>query len=545
MSKTRMSFRVIRDRATLALFRAETATRIQVELPMEYLERAAVVALVSADGKTIRGGFAIAGAGGIRALEQLPDGYVANHPYLRTRLDRCFEVNAFWLDRREVRTSACFFLYVQCFLRILGQAFRGRTHFVYAFDANHHRLEKMFAAFHPVRIFHGEVKALPGMKGTAVEVVEVCSIPRLLFSALRNPLFILRRMRPRKGRREAPALPDDTSLRALVAELAPYAKVSRAHFYGDLSVTALLAWGSLLALSLRPWDIWSPLLLLVSYLAFYRGNAFIHEVVHFGKKVKGIGALYNLAFGFPDRIPYYIHEPHKYHHLPNTFGTAKDPEYLYLKGKGAAYFLRPLYAAPLAPLLLLVRFGLLPLVSWAFPKSWRMAIYQKLSTIVVNPAYVRPEGRPADIRRAAVQDLGCAAYVVAFAALWWAGILNGAFFAWWYLIAVVATAVNMYRARVAHLYDGDGRVLTDLEALRDSTTIEGSLWSELWAPLGLKYHALHHLAPQIPYHGLGPAHRHLRSRLSPRHPYSRTMLPSLRSGLRQYRGILRGVDAQT
>jgi fatty acid desaturase len=31
----------------------------------------------------------------------------------------------------------------------------------------------------------------------------------------------------------------------------------------------------------------------------------------------------------------------------------------------------------------------------------------------------------------------------------------------------------------------------------------------LWAPVGLRFHALHHLLPGLPYHALGEAHRRL------------------------------------
>jgi fatty acid desaturase len=35
----------------------------------------------------------------------------------------------------------------------------------------------------------------------------------------------------------------------------------------------------------------------------------------------------------------------------------------------------------------------------------------------------------------------------------------------------------------------------------------------LWAPVGLRYHALHHLIPSVPYHALGEAHRRLVAQL--------------------------------
>ena len=41
------------------------------------------------------------------------------------------------------------------------------------------------------------------------------------------------------------------------------------------------------------------------------------------------------------------------------------------------------------------------------------------------------------------------------------------------------------------------------------------------APVGLRYHALHHLLPRLPYHNLGKAHARLSAQLAAISPYHR------------------------
>ena len=43
----------------------------------------------------------------------------------------------------------------------------------------------------------------------------------------------------------------------------------------------------------------------------------------------------------------------------------------------------------------------------------------------------------------------------------------------------------------------------------DSIDIPGRIWTELWAPAGLRYPATHHCFPGIPYHALPAAYRRL------------------------------------
>lgn len=326
--------------------------------------------------------------------------------------------------------------------------------------------------------------------------------------------------------------------------LRPFHEVSALRFYIDLILTAMVLWLCLFLLSQMPSDIFAFPLFVLAYLVFFRANAFVHEVVHFQHRIKYLGPLYNILLGFPNRVPLYFHEPHHFHHMPTSFGTEADPEYLYLKGKGALYFFFPFFAAPFYPIILLVRFGILPLFLWILPRQIQERVFQRFSTLVVNPGYERPFVSMKDLSRARWQDLGCSAYLVMFLVLFGFGVLNFKFFILWYVLAVLTGIVNVYRARVAHIYDSPGGRLKPFETLRDSITIEGNLLTCFWAPLGLNYHSLHHLAPYVPYYNLGRAHAFLRGQLEPLHPYHKTIQKDLTRGLRQYLRTLKALESK-
>ncbi len=75
---------------------------------------------------------------------------------------------------------------------------------------------------------------------------------------------------------------------------------------------------------------------------------------------------------------------------------------------------------------------------------------------------------------------------------------------------------------------GDGRELSFEEQLLDSVNYPHRAWvTELWGPIGTRYHALHHLFPSIPYHNLGIAHRRLAAGLPADSLYHETTRVSL------------------
>ena len=78
----------------------------------------------------------------------------------------------------------------------------------------------------------------------------------------------------------------------------------------------------------------------------------------------------------------------------------------------------------------------------------------------------------------------------------------------------VTAVLNQLRTLVAHLWENDGDPMTVTAQYLDSVNVPPpGIMAELWAPVGLRYHALHHLLPSMPYHSLAEAHRRLAKEL--------------------------------
>ncbi|MXO52349.1 fatty acid desaturase [Erythrobacter gaetbuli] len=250
-------------------------------------------------------------------------------------------------------------------------------------------------------------------------------------------------------------------------------------------------------------------LAVVSVLALYRALLFIHEISHFRNgALPGFRAAWNLFVGIPMLTPSFMYEQvHTLHHKRTQYGTIEDPEYLPLALMKP--WSLPLFViiAILAPVALLIRFTVLVPLGAIIPAIRRLT-WQRASALAINPDFRRraPEGDLAP--RVLLQEAG--GFV-------WSWLLIGSVFAFGWkplLIALgVASAVallNQLRTLVAHLWENEGEAMTVTAQFLDSVNVPPpGFIAEIWAPVGLRYHALHHLMPSMPYHSLPEAHRRL------------------------------------
>jgi fatty acid desaturase len=273
--------------------------------------------------------------------------------------------------------------------------------------------------------------------------------------------------------------------------------------------------------------------LLISGLALFRLGTFMHEIQHFsGAAMRRFTFCWNVLCGIPMLTPSFLYDNHISHHRSTTYGTIDDGEYLPL-GRGAwGHFAVYIAQALLLPVIVAFRFLVLTPLALA-NRAWRRLVLERFSFYGINPHYRHKPHDPMP-RSWAWLEAACMlrAWAVPIGIAY--GLLPTVRIAELYLLASVSLGLNYVRNIAAHRYRNEGERMTYTEQLLDSINITGHpLWTELLFPVGLRYHALHHMVPSLPYHNLGRAHRRLMAELPADSPYRRTVYPSFGAVVRQ------------
>lgn len=268
----------------------------------------------------------------------------------------------------------------------------------------------------------------------------------------------------------------------------------------------------------------------ISCLAFYRAAIFIHELAHLRKNTfRLFRFVWNMTCGFPLMVPSFVYRGvHNDHHKSDIYGTKSDGEYLPFAAEGPyRIILYPLLAFIL-PLLLATRFIILAPLSYLH-RGLRHYIWKKASSLAVDLSYDRPEYSVRDDKTWQLQEFFAFLYGITAILLMGIGVLSYKIFVLWYLVLLMVFILNSLRTLAAHCYRNPGNYVVDLiEQYLDSVNVPGNLLlTASWAPVGLRYHATHHLFPSMPYHALGKAHRRLIRELSDNTLYLQTIRKSL------------------
>ncbi|WP_128891049.1 fatty acid desaturase [Erythrobacter sp. HKB08] len=252
---------------------------------------------------------------------------------------------------------------------------------------------------------------------------------------------------------------------------------------------------------------------IVSALALYRALMFIHELTHIHRNaLPGFRLWWNILVGIPMLVPSYMYEGvHTIHHKRTQYGTVEDPEYLPLALMKPWSLPLFVLVALLAPVAFIVRCAILLPLGAVFPPI-RKLVWERASALSINPEFRRraPEGEMK--RRVFWQEVG--GFV-------WSWLLIGSVFAFGWRPLLIALSIvsltavlNQLRTLVAHLWENEGEPMTVTAQFLDSVNVPPpGIAAEIWAPVGLRYHALHHLMPSMPYHSLPEAHRRLKREL--------------------------------
>jgi fatty acid desaturase len=309
---------------------------------------------------------------------------------------------------------------------------------------------------------------------------------------------------------------DDKAMMRAAAELTRDIGEARPGIYWpDMLASAGIGYAALAAAILIH-DTWAALACgLIAVLALYRALLFIHEISHLHRNaLPGFRTAWNVLVGIPLLTPSFMYEGvHTLHHARTRYGTLEDPEYLPLALMKPWSLPLFVLVALLAPAAFLLRFALLTPLGALFPPL-RAFVWERFSALAINPAFRRRPAEGEAQRRFALIEAGAFAWS-------WALIASVFAFGWRPLliglgVASLVALLNQLRTLVAHLWENEGEAMTVTAQYLDSVNVPPPApLSMLWAPVGLRYHALHHLMPSVPYHSLGEAHRRLRAHLEP------------------------------
>jgi fatty acid desaturase len=297
-------------------------------------------------------------------------------------------------------------------------------------------------------------------------------------------------------------------------------------YWADLLITIGVGYGCAIAFLDTPGISWQRgLCFIVAVFAIFRATSFVHEIVHLGdKQLRSFQIGWDLLCGIPMLFPSFAYTHHLDHHRCGSYGTEDDGEYLPFgidPPRTLGYFA---LLTLVWPFLVVLRFLVFTPLSFIYP-PFRPWLLERFSSFgIVNFQHRMAITPTAPLGYWTFLDLACCVRTWIPFVLVGLGVFEWTRVALMFLIAASVLSLNFVRTICLHDYLSDDGQLSFAGQLRDSITLPNNpVVTELFVPLGLRFHALHHLFPHLPYHTLGRAHRRLMKELPAGSDYHQTV----------------------
>jgi len=276
-------------------------------------------------------------------------------------------------------------------------------------------------------------------------------------------------------------------------------------YWFDLVGSSVAGWGAVAVLCFAR-DLVVAIAAGTAAVTFlYRAYLFNHELSHAARRIAWFREAWNLLVGFPLLVPSSLAVGvHAMHHKLHIYGTEEDPEYLPF-ARSRFLIVRFILLTLAFPLLMCVRFLLLGPGGLLVPRAQRWLV-RHATSLALNPHFVRNVG-PEEHRIIIREQIGILLFWSPWLALLWIGVLPFTVVVSWFVVTTSISLINGVRSLVAHRYRGADPNFDRVGQLEDSVNTPDAWWTAVWAPVGHRFHALHHFAPGVPYHNLAIAYR--------------------------------------
>ncbi|MDV6030986.1 MAG: fatty acid desaturase [Phycisphaera sp. RhM] len=308
-----------------------------------------------------------------------------------------------------------------------------------------------------------------------------------------------------------------------------YFHVSSWIYWRDFLVSIALAYtAATVYLTAEAWSAYQIIAFPIAVFWLYRAGSLVHEVAHLGEhEMRAYKVAWNLIAGVMMLAPSpFFSAHHRDHHTHRLYGTKQDPEYIvncFRRGNWTSMFGYALLVLAF-PIIVTVRFIITPL-TFLHPRL-RTFVLTRCSSLMMNPYYVRRVSK-ADRRRITAVELLTCIRATLIPALVLLGINQWSRIPMLYSLGISVLLLNQLRLLADHHFESDGTKMTPSDHMHDSCNFTGrDFFTWLLYPFSIRFHALHHLFPSLPYHNLRAADQYLMQILPADSPYRDLQQPS-------------------